>query len=210
MEELIIGDQIWSAQNLNVDAFINGDKIFECKTEKDWKKAGKNSIPAFCSYNFNKENDSVYGKLYNWFAVNDQRSISMAGWTVPTEKDWFNLISFLGKQPGVKLKSKSAWIKDKCGYLDAGLDQYGFNALPGGTCEVDGKFEGLGTLGIWWSRTVCVKPNGQELKPFGMAFRTAIASANGNTDALVGFMDSKSLSDKREGLSVRLIKQSAI
>jgi hypothetical protein len=53
MDEVKIGNQIWTNQNQNVDKFLNGEKILECKTEEEWKIAGKNSIPAYCSYNFN-------------------------------------------------------------------------------------------------------------------------------------------------------------
>ncbi len=205
MQEIIIGDQIWSSENLNVVTFMNGDEILECKTEKEWKKAGKNFIPAYCSYNFKNDHDPIHGKLYNWFALNDPRSLTPVGWTIPSEDDWSVLITFLGEKQGIKLKSKTGWIKGEDGFLDLGTDNFGFNALPSGVCEVDGKFESFGTIGIWWSKTALLKSNGQEFGSHGMAYYRSIASANGNTESLIGSM-SKSFCDKRKGLSVRMIK----
>jgi uncharacterized protein (TIGR02145 family) len=209
MLEITIGEQIWSHQNLNVDKFLNGENILECKTDKEWKMAGKKSIPAYCSYNFNNENDLIYGKLYNWFAVNDSRSLALNGWSIPSEEDWGNLIVFLGEKPSLKLKAKSGWEKGEDGFLNIGTDNYGFNALPSGFCNIDGTFENFGTLGIWWSKTTILKSNGQELGRYGSAYFTAIASANGNVEALVGSMNSKGYGDKREGYSVRCIKKSS-
>lgn len=207
MKEITIGEQIWSNKNLNVDKFLNGEKILECKTEKEWEIAGQNYIPAYCSYNFNNENDLIHGKLYNWFAVNDSRSLALNGWSIPSEEDWRNLITFLGEKPSLKLKAKSGWVKGEDGFLHIGTDNYGFNALPSGFCNNNGKFENLGTLGIWWSKTAILKSNGEEFGRYGMAYYTSFASANGNVDALVGNMSSKGYGDKRDGYSVRLIKK---
>lgn len=73
MEEVKIGDQIWMTRNLNVDKFCNGDPIPETKTNEEWIKAGENGKPAWCYYDNDPANGEKYGKLYNWYAVNDPR-----------------------------------------------------------------------------------------------------------------------------------------
>lgn len=87
MEEVKIGDQFWMAENLNVDKFRNGDTIPEAKTEEEWIEAGENGQPAWCYYNNNPENGDHYGKLYNWYAVNDLRGLAPEGWRVPTQEE---------------------------------------------------------------------------------------------------------------------------
>ena len=70
-----IGNQIWMAGNLNVDTFLNGDTIPEAKTDNEWIKAGHKGKPAWCYYANDDSNGIDYGKLYNWFAVNDKKRI---------------------------------------------------------------------------------------------------------------------------------------
>ena len=60
-----IGNQVWMAENLNVDRFRNGDPIKEAKTEEEWVQAGNNGTPGWCYYNNDPANGLKYGKLYN-------------------------------------------------------------------------------------------------------------------------------------------------
>jgi hypothetical protein len=68
--EIKIGNQIWMIQNLNVDTFRNGDTIPEVSDPIKWAKL---LTPAWCYLENKKENSECYGRLYNWFAVNDPR-----------------------------------------------------------------------------------------------------------------------------------------
>ena len=68
-----IGKQEWMVENLNVDRFRNGDLIPEIKSPNEWEKAGKSGKPAWCYFENDDLNGEKYGKLYNWFAVNDLR-----------------------------------------------------------------------------------------------------------------------------------------
>ena len=86
-----IGKQVWMQENLIVDKFQNGDVIQEINTAKKWKEAREKKQPAWCYYNFDKKNGDKYGKLYNWFAVNDSRGLAPAGWRIPKEEDWTTL-----------------------------------------------------------------------------------------------------------------------
>lgn len=89
-----IGDQIWTATNLNVEYFSNGDVIPEVKTKTEWIEAGRSNKPAWCYYN-NKLNNSK-GKLYNWNAVNDKRGLAPKGWHIPKRWEWEKLFDIVG------------------------------------------------------------------------------------------------------------------
>ena len=70
-----IGMQVWTAENLNVDRFRNGDIIPQVKTDSAWEKAGKAGKPAWCYYNNDTANGRKFGKLYNFYAITDPRGI---------------------------------------------------------------------------------------------------------------------------------------
>ena len=107
--EVKIDSQIWMNQNLNVNTFKNGDPIPHAKSNDDWEKAGKNKQPAWCYYENDPKNGAKYGKLYNWYAVNDKRGLAPAGWHVPTDAEWTIYETFLGTEAGKKFKSTSGW-----------------------------------------------------------------------------------------------------
>lgn len=159
-KEVTIGKQVWMTQNLNVDKFRNGDPIPEAKTDEEWSKAGENGEPAWCYYNNNPDNGDRYGKLYNWYAVNDPRGLAPEGWKIPSDEEWSRLADFLGGESvaGTKMKSTDFWA-DYEGKSGNGTNESGFSALPGGFRDVDGTFSGIGKGGIWWSSTESITGN---------------------------------------------------
>ena len=40
-----------------------------------------------------------YGRLYNWYAVDDARGLCPTGWSVPSDDDWKTLEVFIGMSP---------------------------------------------------------------------------------------------------------------
>jgi uncharacterized protein (TIGR02145 family) len=86
-----INNQIWMAENLNVDRFRNGDTIPYARSETDWNLANKKKKPAFCYYQNDSINGKKYGKLYNWYAIIDKRGLAPKGWKLPSADDWFRL-----------------------------------------------------------------------------------------------------------------------
>ncbi|MBM3455516.1 MAG: hypothetical protein FJX80_10255, partial [Bacteroidetes bacterium] len=104
-----IGAQTWMAENLNVSTFRNGDPIPEAKTNEEWEKAGKEGKPAWCYYENDSKNGAKYGKLYNWYAVNDSRGLAPTGWHIPSDAEWTTLENQLGDDAGKKMKSTSGW-----------------------------------------------------------------------------------------------------
>ena len=104
-----IGDQVWMAENLNVDRFRNGDPIPEAKTKEEWINAIKTKQPAWCYLDNKPENGLKFGKLYNWYAVKDQRGIAPEGWHVSLYSDWKQIIDLLSPNAGSKMRSNKGW-----------------------------------------------------------------------------------------------------
>jgi uncharacterized protein (TIGR02145 family) len=146
--EVTIGQQVWMTKNLNVATFRNGDPIPQAKTDEEWVKAGENQQPAWCYYDNDPKNEEIYGKLYNWYAVNDPRGLAPEGYHVPTDEEWTQLSDYLGGEDvaGKKMKSTSGWIEN-----GNGSNESGFNGLPGGFRYDNGAFNLQGLSGCWWS-----------------------------------------------------------
>src|SRR5215831_16955339 len=96
-----IGHQKWMAKNLDVTHYRNGDKIPQVKNKAAWKAL---TTGAWCWYNNDSANGAIYGKLYNWYAVNDPRGLAPTGWHIPSDAEWDTLATHLGSNAGGKLK----------------------------------------------------------------------------------------------------------
>jgi uncharacterized protein (TIGR02145 family) len=101
-----IGSQVWMSTNLNVSTYRNGDVIPQVQDKDTWDKL---TTGAWCYYENNAANGTKYGKLYNWYAVNDARGLAPAGWHIPTDQEWTVLENSLGDDAGKKMKSTSGW-----------------------------------------------------------------------------------------------------
>jgi uncharacterized protein (TIGR02145 family) len=145
-----IGNQEWMAENLNTSKFRNGDLISEAKTRKEWQQAGREGKPVWSYYGNDPAKGSTYGKLYNWYAVNDPRGLAPPGWHVPSDAEWTQLMDYLGGEDiaGTKIKSSSGWNEN-----GNGTNNSQFSGLPGGACADDGYLGSVGYLGVWWSST---------------------------------------------------------
>jgi uncharacterized protein (TIGR02145 family) len=140
----------WMVENLNVSCFRNGDPIPEARTEEEWSEAGKEGNPAWCYYENKIENGNQYGKLYNWYAVNDPRGLAPTGWHVSSDSEWRQTTDFLGGEDaaGTKMKSGTGWNQD-----GNGTNESSFTGLPGGCRDLNGKFSNKDIIGFWWSST---------------------------------------------------------
>lgn len=114
-QTVTIGTQVWSTKNLDVSSFRNGDPIPQAKTKEEWEQAGKNKQPAWCYYDNDPANGAKYGKLYNWYAVIDERGLAPSGYHIPSDAEWEILVSYLGNAAGVKMKAASGWKSYKMG-----------------------------------------------------------------------------------------------
>lgn len=118
---VVIGTQIWMAQNLN---FLPEDTVGTI-----W--AGK-SVCGGGEWRSLEEGDcSVYGRLYESSFTNKEnykKEICPTGWSLPTQRQYESLISFLGDDAGNKLKIDNPiyWS------INESTNQSGFSAIPAG------------------------------------------------------------------------------
>lgn len=179
-----IGERIWTAENLDVTRYRNGDAIPEVSDPKEWATL---TTGAWCWYENKPENGKTYGRLYNWYAVNDPRGLAPEGWHIATDEDWTALtLNFGGEaMAGGELKAARLW-KER----GNGTGKNGFDILPSGARrDTDGAFLLLGEYGRLWSST----ESGKE-KAWGRA---------------VGYFDAalrRGEANKRLGFTVRCVK----
>jgi uncharacterized protein (TIGR02145 family) len=155
IETVRIGSQIWMTKNLDIEKFRNGELIPQATSSREWLVASESGKPVWCYYDFDKTNGEKYGKLYNWFAVNDSRGLAPKGYHVPSDAEWKILAENLGGEDsaGKKLKSTFGWAKG-----GNGTNESGFNALPGGISFYEILFDyidfiSIEEFGYWWSST---------------------------------------------------------
>jgi len=135
-KSVTIGCQVWMAENLN----------YEAENSQCYKDS-----PDSCA---------KYGRLYDWntaaagafsSASNPSmvRGVCPAGWHLPSDAEWTQLIDFAGGDSiaGTRLESTAGWNDN-----GNGTDDYGFSALPGGF-HFGVNFSGGGDLSYWWSAT---------------------------------------------------------
>jgi len=145
-ETVVIGTQTWFQRNLNYA--IGDSKCYDNRTP-------------YCT---------TYGRLYNWATAMglpdscntnscasqikaNHRGICPESWHIPSTEEWTTLTDFAGGSSTAikKLKTSSGWNNNS-----NGQDSYGFSALPGGICYLDGGFTGVGDNGYWWNATESV------------------------------------------------------
>jgi len=160
-DKVIIGNQVWMKRNLDVTHYRNGDAIPEVIDPEKWEPLREG---AWCYYDNDPENGKIYGKLYNWFAVNDERGLAPEGWRVASDKDWKSLELELGmtqheadswSDRGSPVAAKLAGDFDL--WSDGELRNHlefsssGFSALPGGWREYHGSFRYINRYVYWWT-----------------------------------------------------------
>lgn len=152
-EDVIIGTQTWQCKNLNVSTYRNGDVIPHATDSNAWVAYNNSNTGAWCYYNNDPSTEATYGKLYNWYAINDPRGIGPTGWHIPSDAEWTTLTDYLGGiiVAGGKMKQVGTtnWSSPN---TDASNESY-FTALPGGRASYDGYFYGINDYGYWWSST---------------------------------------------------------
>ncbi len=143
-----IGAQVWMLKNLNVDHYRNGDSIPEVRDSTQWENL---TTGAWCYYNNDPAMGEIFGKLYNWYAVNDSRGLAPDGWHVPNDLEWTILVDYLGGGivAGGKMKEVGTihWNHPNTGATNFS----NFSALPGGECHATNIHFEIGNHCNWWS-----------------------------------------------------------
>ena len=168
-ETVQIGEQCWFADNLRSEKYSTGDEITSNLSQNDWvgtihgascvygeeQSPCENFSPTIEGCN-PEESLEFYGRLYNWFAVTDERGLCPTGWHSPDDNEWQVLSAHLGGSAtaGVNMKSTSGWREG-----GDGDNSSGFNGYPAGDrYAVDGEFYSSGNTGFWWSSTFLDNP----------------------------------------------------
>ena len=155
LKSVRIYKQLWAGSNLSVSRFQNGDEIPEAKTKQEWMSYFRRKKPAWCSYRNSSKNDSVYGKIYNWYAISDSRGICPPGYRIPTPTDWYvlqynlNMDTTTGFEfiaAATRMKSRTGWFENGNGTNESNL-----NCHPAGIRLNDGSFTGYGRQVGYWS-----------------------------------------------------------
>ena len=183
---LKIGSQVWMTDNLAVTKYNDGTSIPEVRDDSTW---GTLTTGAWCWYNNDPSNGTIYGKLYNWYAVVDPRGLCPAGWHIPTDAEWTALENTLGGNQiaGKKMKLiSSLWPSEQ---NITATNESGFGGLPGGTRLYDGSSSHGGNIGYWWS-----------------ASERGIANAFFRSLLYYSDYLNKDYYDKKLGMSVRCLK----
>ena len=172
-QTVIIGNQEWMAENLRVTRYNNEDEIPTGLSNTEWSNT---TSGAYAIYNNDDNILEAYGKLYNWYAVDDSRGLCPEGWSVPSDADWTALVNYVVSQgfPNSNVTNGAGNALKSCrqvGHPDggdcdtsehprwnshgthSGFDEFGFSALPGGGRWSGGSFYDVGGGGIWWSAT---------------------------------------------------------
>jgi len=155
---VLIGEQCWLKENLNVGSMINGYKSM----------SDDGVIEKYC-YDNEPANCETYGGLYQWNEIMEYsntpgaQGICPAGWHIPTDDEWKTLEGTVdslypvgdpewedtgsrGYDAGEKLKFTSGWNQG-----GNGTNDFGFTALPGGGRYSFGNFSNLTILVGFWS-----------------------------------------------------------
>ncbi len=170
---VLIGEQCWFAENLRSENYDNGDAIPAGLSDSEWSSTTSGATAVYGEGSSDCGTDAPdgdacddawslneYGRLYNWYAVDDVRGLCPSGWHVPTDGEWMtmemalgmsesdaNSTSYRGTDQGTQMKTTYGWNNG-----GNGTNSSGFSGLPGGGRDYyDGSFFNAGSSGYWWS-----------------------------------------------------------
>ena len=193
-----IGTQCWTEKNLKVTQYNDGTAIPLNNTYTSgtvstvWQGLTTGAYTIYGNETSSGTNATNYGFLYNWYAAKgiitaggtSTKNICPTGWHVPTDTEWITLTTFIGTNPGTKLKKNDAlWT------TNTGTNTSGFSVLPGGYRNSDGSFLNISASAFFWSAT--------EDDSFNAWYRSLNDSS--------GFVF-RNFSDKSFGASVRCLR----
>ena len=169
---VLIGEQCWFAENLRSEKYENGDAIPAGLSDTQWENTTSGAVAVYgegssqCP-NYSPDGDacdevwslSEYGRLYNWYAVDDTRGLCPSGWHVPMDEEWMvmevslgmsdalaNVEGYRGTDQGTQMKTDYGWFNG-----GHGTNSTDFSGVPGGLRYSNGVFNGAGSGTYWWS-----------------------------------------------------------
>ncbi len=161
-----IGGHCWTVENLRTTKYRNGTSIYEEQSDAGWEDIFISGVetPAWCYYDGEPAYDATYGKLYNWYAVDDSRGLAPEGWHVATNAEYLDMISALGglSVAGGKMKGLLDWFAPNTGADNSS----GFSAAPGGLRWEDGHFSDQTFQAFFWTDDFATTDNGRYINLF--------------------------------------------
>jgi len=158
-ETIQIGDQLWMAENLKVTHYNNGSEIPTGYTDSEWAEL---ETDAYAVYPTDDDNASqstcgddcadVYGNLFNWYAVDDDRGVCPDGWHVPSSAEYTILTDYLGGEWVAGGKMKETGLDHWNSPNEGATNESGFTGLSAGyRYDSTGTYNNMGYNGAFWS-----------------------------------------------------------
>ena len=124
-ETVLIGDKCWFAENLRATKYLNGAEIENLQGGPIWLNANEGETGGWVDFANDTIYGAIHGKMYNGYAVTDERGLCPPEWHVSTDLEWDEMIqSYGGEQlAGTALKDDELWNGDNTS---------GFSGLAGG------------------------------------------------------------------------------
>tara|TARA_Y100000385_G_C13065690_1_gene626580 strand:+ start:436 stop:1980 length:1545 start_codon:yes stop_codon:yes gene_type:complete len=184
----LIFEKCWLSENLRTSEYQDGSAIPKIEADAAWA-SDSNGGQAI----YNNDNTTFYadyGRLYNWYAVNNAKGLCPTGWSVPTKGEYEALIDSLG---GASVAAGFLKAAPSDSVAWNGTNDYGFTMVDGGGRLADGVFI---------------------LQPDNAFLWTSSAHPSETSDAFsINFLDSYGPTtlaiqdpDQNSGMSVRCIK----
>ena len=191
-ETVQIGEQCWFAENLRSSEYRSGVSIPTDLSDAEWSAATSGAAAVYGSgpscLDYSPDGDACdeawslneYGRLYNWFAVDDPRGLCPNGWHVPSNSDWSDLIGLLGGEAiaGQHLKSEYGWNGG-----GQGTNSSGFSGLPAGDRSIIGFYDFAGHTTGWWTSTA----DGASAWARGLSYAVPSSYQNSSSNPRIGF-----------------------
>lgn len=149
---VLIDDTWWMAENLRTRKYNDGTDIPTGFDEDEWVDL---TFGAWAYFNDELQWDTIYGKLYNWFAVDDDRGLCPEGWRLPTDDEIIDLRDLYGgyseaggafKETGTHEDGDGYWREPNAG----ATNETGFTARPGGA-RIHGVYFNRQTTSYFWT-----------------------------------------------------------
>jgi len=153
-----IGTQWWTAENLKVTHYRNGDAIPNVTEDPAWSVL---TSGAYCNYNNDTTLVALHGRLYNWYAATDTRGIAPPGFHVPTEAEWLTLCNYCGGKNRAAIMLKESGTEHWNSPNNFSTNESGFTAIASGARDTTktlsftelGVRPYLGTYANYWTST---------------------------------------------------------
>ncbi len=189
-----INEQVWMKENLKVTHYQNGDEIPTALNKDDWVNLTSGAYAVYGDDYLNTEIIDMWGNLYNWYVVNDERGICPIGFHVPSKVEWSTLVTFLGgsSSAGGKMKkpSQNDWNYYSDEISEQATNESNFSATATGYRHYNnGNYQSLGGQAYFWAST---NENDNNAWRLNLSYN----SSNATLETL----------NKRYGFSIRCLK----